>query len=311
MSVSNAAEYVEEIGVTNEEFLEEALKSPECPANFNSMYRYFCKYQKMAIETLVEVSEIFNKNQIEYQLAYGSTLGAVRDGGQIPWDYDIDLYVPFYEREKVEAALANDLDSKYFYCSPETTKDLNYRLSIVRVLPKGYCHQALHVDIFYIIGLPDGEEERTEYCKSVSEAVLSRKFTIQKLSEYPYPVRAKITQTIKSIQYRFKYGKHAKDFNVEHFLKYDLHTATEADRINRHCGEEIMPAEWFLQSVDIETSIGTFKITKYYEEYLTKYYGDWKGYPSIQSRIAEVQKHCRQFKWYEHKVKQGKIKTVM
>ena len=54
-------EYVEEIGMTNEEFLEEALKSPECPSNFKSMYRYFCKYQKMAIETLVEVSEIFKK----------------------------------------------------------------------------------------------------------------------------------------------------------------------------------------------------------------------------------------------------------
>ena len=297
--------------MTNEEFLEEALKSPECPANFKSMYKYFCKYQKMSIETLQEVTRIFEKRGIEYQLAYGSTLGAVRDGGQIPWDYDIDLYVPLYEREKVEAALATELDSKYFYCSPETTKDMNYRLSIVRVLPKGYCHQALHVDIFYIIGLPEEEKEKEEYCKSVSEAVLSRKFTIPKLSEYPYSVRAKITQTIQSMQYRIKYGKHAKDFDVEHFLKYDLHTSAEADRINRQCGKEIMPAEWFLQSVVIRTSIGTFKISKYYEEYLTKYYGNWRGYPSVESRIAEVRKHCQQFKWYEQKVNQGKIKTVM
>ena len=99
--------------MTNEEFLEEALKSPECPANFKSMYKYFCTYQKMSIETLQEVTRIFEKRGIEYQLAYGSTLGAVRDGGQIPWDYDIDLYVPFYEREKLEAALATELDSKY------------------------------------------------------------------------------------------------------------------------------------------------------------------------------------------------------
>lgn len=297
--------------MTNEEFLEEALESAKCPANFRSMYKYFCKYQKLAIETLQEVARVFEKNDIAYQLAYGSTLGAVRDGGQIPWDYDVDLYVPFYEREKLEMALSTDLDSKYFYCSPETTKDMNYRLSIVRILPKGYCHQALHVDIFYIIGLPEDVNERTEYCKSVSEAVLSRKYTIQKLSEYPYSVRNKITQTIKSMKYWAKFGKHAKDFNVGQFLKYDLHTSVAADRINRHCGEEIMPAEWFLQSIDVNTSIGTFKISKYYEEYLTKYYGDWKGYPSIEGRIAEVQKHCKQFKWYEHKVKMGQIRTVM
>ena len=47
-------------------------------------------------------------NQIPYYLAYGSCLGAVRHKGFIPWDDDIDLYIPQREMQKLKECLSEE-----------------------------------------------------------------------------------------------------------------------------------------------------------------------------------------------------------
>lgn len=47
--------------------------------------------QCLNIEILCEIDRICRKHNLKYWLAFGSLLGAVRHGGHIPWDDDIDL----------------------------------------------------------------------------------------------------------------------------------------------------------------------------------------------------------------------------
>jgi hypothetical protein len=47
----------------------------------------------MLEDTLRRLHEAFALRGIWHSLAYGTLLGAVRDGALIPWDYDIDLFV--------------------------------------------------------------------------------------------------------------------------------------------------------------------------------------------------------------------------
>ena len=294
--------------MTNDEFLQEVLDSPQCPDGFEETYSYFCKYQRMAIDTLNELVRVLELNNIYYQLAFGSLLGAVRDGGQIPWDYDVDINVPFYEREKLLKALETDLSSEYCYFSPE--KKGRYRVSFIRVLPKGYCHQSIHVDIFYLIGLPEDPDEREKYCLQVQQAVRSRRYVLQKLSEYNYTAKEKFTQTVKRVYYKLRYGKKATIYNIDLFGKYDIRKVPEAANISPRCGGKTVPSRIYLNSIKIETDTGVYNIPEDYDTYLTIKYKDWHGYPSLQARIDAVVKFSKRFAWYENRVNSGKIKVV-
>lgn len=76
--------------MTFDEFEREALGSDLAQDIFKTDYAEFRKLQCLAWDALKEFCRICEKNNINYMLGFGSLLGAIRDGGQIPWDYDIE-----------------------------------------------------------------------------------------------------------------------------------------------------------------------------------------------------------------------------
>jgi lipopolysaccharide cholinephosphotransferase len=56
---------------------------------------------RVAEKMLREVTEILEKNGVQYFLDFGTLLGIVRENRLLPWDDDIDLGIPEKHAEKL------------------------------------------------------------------------------------------------------------------------------------------------------------------------------------------------------------------
>ncbi len=59
---------------------------------------------------LFRIVDLFEKNNINYWLAFGSALGAARHFGFIPWDDDIDIYVDGKDYDKIKSVIEQNKD---------------------------------------------------------------------------------------------------------------------------------------------------------------------------------------------------------
>ena len=85
-------------------------------------------------DTLIELfrawKEICQKHSIEYVLAFGSLLGAIRNGDVIPWDSDIDILVdkkifPLLEQLSLERNFDSNDGIVRFVVQPEFRKEVS------------------------------------------------------------------------------------------------------------------------------------------------------------------------------------------
>lgn len=90
--------------------------------------------QMRMLEILLVVDKIFRKHHIEYWLDGGTLLGAVRHGGFIPWDDDLDINVRLSDIPRIRKILALELPENL--CYQDITTDWNYHMLICKVRDK-------------------------------------------------------------------------------------------------------------------------------------------------------------------------------
>ena len=66
----------------------------------------------------VDIESVCNKYGLTVMVAYGSLLGALRHGGFIPWDDDLDLYMPREDYDKFIKIYSNNLPDNYIVYAP-------------------------------------------------------------------------------------------------------------------------------------------------------------------------------------------------
>ena len=122
------------------------------------------KVQLRLVDILIEIDKICRKHNIQYWITFGTLLGAVRHGGFIPWDDDIDIAMPSDDLKKFIEIAPKELPSNLFLQTKNTDPSiqvdivkvrLNNSLFIIRHedFLRDY-HKGLFVDIFEVIPYP-------------------------------------------------------------------------------------------------------------------------------------------------------------
>ena len=117
------------------------------------------RHQLCALEILEVVHELCRKHGINYYLSAGTLLGAVRHGGCIPWDDDVDIemrwrdFIRFVRIAKKELPSKFDIqthgtDSHYF---APYAKVRNSRTSVTEHhgYDRYYKYKGVYIDVFY------------------------------------------------------------------------------------------------------------------------------------------------------------------
>lgn len=97
----------------------------EIPNNFKSRplagETVLRQCQLVQLRLLDVLDEICRTNDLKYMLAFGSLLGAMRHGGFIPWDDDLDVYMPEKDYRKFIKIARNYLPSDVSLQTPHDT----------------------------------------------------------------------------------------------------------------------------------------------------------------------------------------------
>lgn len=90
------------------------------------------KAQLRMLDILIEVDKICRKHNIPYWLDGGTLLGAVRHGGFIPWDDDLDIAVLKEDYIKLRKIFFLELPSNMIFQDWKTEKKSSFKIGKVR-----------------------------------------------------------------------------------------------------------------------------------------------------------------------------------
>lgn len=282
----------------NSELFMKEIKTTKYHQNYEEVYKAFQVYQKLSLDTLLEFHNVCEKNNIKYQLAFGSLLGIIRDDGQIPWDYDIDVIVLQSERKKLIECLRKDLsDNFYFFCA-ENNPTCNH--VIIRLAPRGYDTEVLHVDVFFLTGLPNNTKLEKRHKRNIKKATL-----VYKANKFKFFKKgtASKTELIKMLLYKIAgLGKTEEELWKQYLTiveKYQFEDSIKCCTADRFSGMYDWDADLFKNTTLKSTKDGVFRIPVKFEEILTIGYGDYNRIAPLSIRLDEMMYHYRLLKSYE------------
>lgn len=128
--------------------------------------------KKIELDIMKKVHLFCSKNNITYFLCYGTLLGAIRHNGFIPWDDDIDIFMPIedYDRfckefpkfqDNLDLQLVNS--STKIYYGRTMSKVINNNTVLIENDFKHDDPIGVFIDIWPLSGLPNSNAKRNIY----------------------------------------------------------------------------------------------------------------------------------------------------
>ena len=241
--------------------------------------------RQIQIGILDEVHQYCEAHGLRYFLSSGTLIGAVRHKGYIPWDDDIDIYMPRKDYEQFlrefkgseQFKLLNPAKEPHYYYTFAKVVDLRTRM--VEDETEGF-EIGVFMDIFPVDYVTDNLQERERVFKlkkllyKIRRCKISNSNPLQ--SRLAYIVYKYLPLSVKQIERKIRRLI---------VLEEPTHTVcnmTEAGPKMKGC----FPAADIATSVDIEFEGKQYKTMVGYKDYLERTYGDYMTLPPVEQRVT-------------------------
>ena len=252
--------------------------------------------QNKMLEMLLYFDAFCKENELKYYLCGGGLIGAIRHKGFIPWDDDIDLFMPRSDYERLAILWPQKVDpNRYMYCRTDRYKiyhdagasirDVNTTEINKHSVNDDICH-GIAMEIMPIDGCPKSKVLR--FFQLLNAFVFSL-FNAQRLPDNKgtlVRVMAVLAyKIVRSPEQRYRIWKRAEN-RMSKYKWSDCDEVTEL--IGSIKGMLLRHPKRDFEKVVYKNFEGyQIPVMAGYERYLRLIWGDYMQLPPIEKRVAK------------------------
>ena len=237
-----------------------------------------------------EIKGLCEKHHITYYSIGGTTLGAIRHKGFIPWDDDLDMAVKIGDFERFVSVCKSELPEWLEVFIPGETKhcgwpyikimDNRTMLTCSQEMQYPDCYTGVFVDIMILHGMPKSYKAMAQYIKRWGYLVRGQAAVKSKLS-----LKAPLPHVVLWFLMRpYAWFKPA-DYMWKKFLTFLKQYQVEGERyVSDTGGMFIFPQAWFGKTETIPFEDTTICVPVGWDGYLRMVYGEYKQMPPEEKR---------------------------
>lgn len=264
------------------------------------------KVWAVEIDLMCELMRVCKEHNLKLFAIAGTTLGAVRHNGMIPWDDDIDMGMTRNDYIKLQAIAEEAFTYPYFFHDENTDpgsltghgRIINLQTTAINRYhlnkeSQGDCtfKQCIFIDIFPLDNLPDDKDECERF--------------IEEVYKFGYGVWNESKRVNRNMNIKEPYIPHS-------YAEYELYGG-RYNKVNTkyvssfaYGRNNIVKSAMSLSDIgnliEVDFEFVKILIIKNYEQYLTQVYGDWHKYVKgtschgkIGSTFFDTEKPCEYY----------------
>lgn len=251
------------------------------------------------LDLYAELKRVCDKYDLKLIADGGTTLGAVRHSGYIPWDDDLDFMMFRNEYDKLCEVAPSEFKEPYFWQTGDTDPAcvrLHGQLRNSKTtgilksdLPLGpIFNQGIFIDVFPYDSVPNSREE----IKSFLDKLNHMKQRIYRYRDLFFKINQSegIKKTIKNVMFSVsslliknrQYNNKSYERIKKEFVKYNNQNSdfiiTLATADPSRIDKVIQRKEWYTQFKPAKFEMTEVLLQNGFDEYLTNLYGDYHKY---------------------------------